>query len=34
MGEAVEEYIRDTFCNTFDISGGVEKNSIYSKTFS
>ena len=34
MGEALEKYIKDIFCNTFDINNEVEKNNIYSKTFS
>ena len=33
MGEALELYVKDLFCNTFDIKDASEKNKIYSKYF-
>lgn len=34
MGEALEAYVKDLFCNTFDIQNETEKNRIYSEMFS
>jgi len=34
MGEALESYVKDLFCNTFEIESNTEKNKIYSKEFS
>ena len=34
MGEALESYVKDLFCNTFDIQNETEKNRIYSEKFS
>ena len=34
MGEALEAYVKDLFCNTFDIQSETEKNRIYSEKFS
>jgi len=34
MGEALESYVKDLFCNTFDIESEIEKNRIYSENFS
>ena len=34
MGEALESYVKDLFCNTFEIESDTEKNKIYSKEFS
>jgi len=34
MGEALELYIKDLFCDTFNIKDNSEKNKIYSKYFS
>lgn len=33
MGEALEAYVKDLFCNTFDIQNETEKNRIYSEMF-
>lgn len=34
MGEALEAYVKDLFCNTFDIQNETEKNRICSEKFS
>lgn len=34
MGEALESYVKDLFCGTFDIKNEVEKNKIFSDQFS
>ncbi|MCK4745368.1 NgoPII family restriction endonuclease [Candidatus Parcubacteria bacterium] len=34
MGEALEVYVKDLLCNTFDIQDETEKNKIYSEKFS
>lgn len=34
MGEALEAYVKDLFCNTFNIQNEVEKNRVYSEKFS
>lgn len=34
MGEALEAYVKDLFCNTFDIQNETEKNKICSEKFS
>ena len=34
MGEVLEKYVKDLFCNTFDITNEAQKNSIYSEEFS
>ncbi len=34
MGEALESYVKDLFCNTFDIQSDTEKNRVYSEKFS
>ena len=34
MGEGLEFYVKDSFCNTFNISDAMKKNEEYSKSFS
>jgi len=34
MGEALESYVKDLFCDGFDIKDNSEKNKLYSKYFS
>ena len=34
MGEALESYVKDLFCDTFNIQDDTEKNRIYSEKFS
>ncbi len=34
MGEALESYVKDLFCNTFDVENDTEKNRVYSEKFS
>ena len=34
MGEALESYVKDLFCNTFEIQDSTELNRIYSEQFS
>jgi len=34
MGEALEAYVKDLFCNTFNIQDETEKNRVYSEQFS
>ena len=34
MGEALESYVKDLFCDTFNIQDDIEKNRIYSEKFS
>lgn len=34
MGEALEFYVKDLFCDTFDVDSDIEKNRIYSENFS
>jgi len=34
MGEVLEKYVKDLFCNTFDITNEAQKNLIYSEEFS
>jgi len=34
MGEALEAYVKDLLCNTFDVQNETEKNRIYSEQFS
>lgn len=34
MGEALEAYVKDLFCNTFNIQNEAEKNRVYSEKFS
>lgn len=34
MGEVLESYVKDLFCNTLDIQDEVQKNRVYSEQFS
>ena len=34
MGEALEVYVKDLFCNTFNAQGETERNRVYSEQFS
>lgn len=34
MGEALEAYVKDLFCDTFNIQDEIEKNKVYSEKFS
>lgn len=34
MGEALEAYVKDLFCDTFNIQNEIEKNKVYSEKFS
>ena len=34
MGEALESYVKDLFCNTFEVQNEAEKNRIFSEKFS
>ena len=34
MGEALEAYVKDLFCNTFDVRDEAMKNKIYGEKFS
>jgi len=34
MGEALESYVKDLFCNTFEMQDEMKKNRIYSEKFS